>query len=757
VTLSILNGIDGKAIDEICALRDDIYRNQWITFAYDYFSRQVGAAIDGQGPRTLSNPPGNATWYTFARWSSYTVGENLRTDQPSLAFDTYVAHHQVLRHVHGQLVRMQQDLSTRNDAAMPRLLALGNRLVFQEIGHAAATMLAWHGSTKNPADWPGYRAEIIPQHASNLFADGELSSLRDGIDCYVAASLEADPAARADLVLRGNILLAAYEQWRLSPILKVAMDPVAKHLVEFRVEADADGAEIPVAVLKRDGTLFSLRHRSPLRQWYAERYAEGFTRSVLAWEGPVPGPAVAPVFLAKPVPASAVPSPDPVQQPTTKNLVRMFNRAAKNKLGYGTRSWVKYADRMNAVVHLFRSQQQNPALYNAVSTEELRILDLELTDQHLDQLRDVGDDVMEAIFNAFVGNQQLAPRDLVRKLVDEGLLSTPVTTTATAAATSPATVPAALPAWHDNQLLGEGQDFLAKYGLEIASALFTASLPWSYTGGRGAHVLVRTAQLADTHTTRRVAETGQMLQDLMTRDPVATPLAPGTQASNAVRGVRMFHEAVRYMIEHDPEVTWDPSLGVPINQEDLLGTVFVFTVVVLDALTHLGVSYTEREAEAYVHLWLVVGHLLGVDYGRWRGGAVRIDGAPLTLRELRIVGASIFRRNATSSPAGVTLMSSLLEAMKEQMPRPLRHYPTSAVRRLIGTEYADMLEVGHAGTGHVIYSVARSLGRAISPRLDGKVAGAFITWTTGRVYRYWITQERGSRPPWQSLERPSSP
>jgi hypothetical protein len=438
----------------------------------------------------------------------------------------------------------------------------------------------------------------------------------------------------------------------------------------------------------------------------------------------------------------------------TKNLVRMFDRAAHNKLGYGTRTWVKYADRMNAVVHLFRSQQQNPALFDPVSVEERRIADLDLTDQHLDQLRDIGDVDVETIVKSYVGTQQLRPRELVKTLVRNGVLSTPTTSNATGAAT--ATVPATLPRWRIDQLLEEGQDFLAKYGLEIASALFTASLPYSYTGGRGAHVLVRTAQLADTHTTRRVAETGQMLQDLMQRENNTTPLAPGTQASNAVRGVRLFHEAVRHMIRNDPEVRWDPALGAPINQEDLLGTIYVFTVVALDALERIGISYSDREAEAYVHLWLVVGELLGVKYDLWRRHEEPIAGAPLTLRELRIVGASIFRRNASSSPAGVTLMASLLEAMQEQMPRPLRHYPTSAVRHLIGTEYADMLEVGHASTGHVIYNGVRSLARALSPTLDGKVAGALTTWTTGRVYRFWIGQERGNRPPWQPLTRSTS-
>ena len=57
-----------------------------------------------------------------------------------------------------------------------------------------------------------------------------------------------------------------------------------------------------------------------------------------------------------------------------------------------------------------------------------------------------------------------------------------------------------------------GQQLFETWGLEIALCLFCASLPSSYAVAKAVKVLYLTAQL-DTHTRRRVMETGQFLFD----------------------------------------------------------------------------------------------------------------------------------------------------------------------------------------------------------------------------------------------------
>jgi hypothetical protein len=122
VTLSTAR-IDKAAIAEICKLNDDLYRNRWVTYVYAKISERLR-------PKTGIN---NANWFTFARWSSFTVGENMRLDKPSEAFSDFVGSHLLLRMVRRPLTRLQHDLRMLNDAAMPRTLSLGNRLVYHEI------------------------------------------------------------------------------------------------------------------------------------------------------------------------------------------------------------------------------------------------------------------------------------------------------------------------------------------------------------------------------------------------------------------------------------------------------------------------------------------------------------------------------------------------------------------------------------------------------------------------------------------------
>src|SRR5215470_16647226 len=72
------------------------------------------------------------------------------------------------------------------------------------------------------------------------------------------------------------------------------------------------------------------------------------------------------------------------------------------------------------------------------------------------------------------------------------------------------------PHWKiDPAMIKRGQEVFAEYGLYQASALFFASLPMAYASVDGAAVLGRVSDLATQNLTRRVAETGQMLVDIM--------------------------------------------------------------------------------------------------------------------------------------------------------------------------------------------------------------------------------------------------
>jgi ER-bound oxygenase mpaB/B'/Rubber oxygenase, catalytic domain len=315
--------------------------------------------------------------------------------------------------------------------------------------------------------------------------------------------------------------------------------------------------------------------------------------------------------------------------------------------------------------------------------------------------------------------------------------------------------PPDLPVWADRAKLWAGQEFFRRSGLDIGGALFAASLPMSYTAARGARVLTTTAALVS-DARRRLAETGQMLLDTMASDDASKPpLGRDTRAYQAARGVRLFHGAVRRMIRTDPVVNWDEeTLGAPISQEDLVGTLAAFTVAVIAALDEMGVTCTVQDRDAYLHLWLVTGHLLGIDYDLLFSDGHRpeerpADEQPLTYADMQLIARVIFARNASTSPGGQRLMGALLDVTERSMPAFLTSLPRAMTRRLIGNQYANMLGVPRAGATRLLVAAIRPFNTMMSPYVRKNVFGVMSSSVTRRAYRWWIAQGHGDRPPWR--------
>ena len=92
-------------------------------------------------------------------------------------------------------------------------------------------------------------------------------------------------------------------------------------------------------------------------------------------------------------------------------------------------------------------------------------------------------------------------------------------------------------------------------------------------------VIYRTAQLY-TNPRRRIVETSQMIIDVMQEGG----LEPGGYGVRTAQKVRLMHAGVRHLLlQRD----WNPAWGVPINQEDLAGTLASFSAMVLDGLMKL--------------------------------------------------------------------------------------------------------------------------------------------------------------------------
>lgn len=364
------------------------------------------------------------------------------------------------------------------------------------------------------------------------------------------------------------------------------------------------------------------------------------------------------------------------------------------------------------------------------------------TDGVLDALRTEGDPIADAALADYLGaDADRTPRSvmtsLVRTLAPGGEEPTGLLADYLADAE-------ALPEWADPELLRQGQEFFAVQGLYIATALFCASLPVAYASARGAQVIFITGDLvSDVH--RRIAETAQLICDVMSvelagpPDQAEHPLAPDTRGYRSARGVRLMHAAVRQFVMNDPDAAprYDATAGVPINQEDLLGTLLTFTIVVYDALDRLGVAATAAELDAYHHTWCVVGHLIGI-----RPDLLPIDRAGAAALDVRIRA-----RNTAPSAAGIALAAALTDEMARHVPRPARSLPTGLVHHLNPAAVSRALGVRRPACAGLWV-----LPLVVTARFQGRVpwlARPISRIAARAMIRAYVREgRRGERPPW---------
>jgi len=284
------------------------------------------------------------------------------------------------------------------------------------------------------------------------------------------------------------------------------------------------------------------------------------------------------------------------------------------------------------------------------------------------------------------------------------------------------------PVWVDEGLVRGGQGVFNRWSLDIVTALFCASLPYAYAAAKGVEVLEQISQLAEEGTVaRRIARTGQMLVDIS---------RPGALEDTGVgyrvlRMVRLLHAAIRAtLLAPGGPSDWDaPVLGIPVNQEDLLGTLLSFTTVVFRALERMGITLTPPQRGAYLQLWGLAGHLLGISTA----------GDILDHERAEELTDEIAHRLHAPSAAGRHLMAILMSEMELSMPWGLGKLPRTLVRHLVGAEVSDMLGVG---PGAPWWPALAALARAnrVAGRLPGgtRVLQAPSRLVGRAMIRMWI-------------------
>lgn len=151
-------------------------------------------------------------------------------------------------------------------------------------------------------------------------------------------------------------------------------------------------------------------------------------------------------------------------------------------------------------------------------------------------------------------------------------------------------------------------------------------------------------------------------------------LEPQGRGLRSAQKIRLLHATMRYHVGRQDD--WNRAWGLPVNQEDLAGTLMSFSVVIPRGLGRLGVDLPTEDRDAFFHVWRVVGHVLGVD--DQLNPPSFDDGAELF--------DAVLRRQQKSSDAGIALTKAVLDFIREVLPglRRNRAHPDPAPDRRPG-------------------------------------------------------------------------
>lgn len=265
---------------------------------------------------------------------------------------------------------------------------------------------------------------------------------------------------------------------------------------------------------------------------------------------------------------------------------------------------------------------------------------------------------------------------------------------------------ASFPVWVDEARLDRAGQLLFRSGVPGGVALGAKSLLLGYTSPGGNKPLMLSGRLRS-GVSRRLAETAKFVSAVAEKGG----LRPGREGFAITLRVRLIHAQVRRLIWTTAEWS-NEDWGAPINQHDMMATILLFANAWLDGIEALGIHVSEEEAEDYVHLWRVAGHIMGVEHDLL--SATRAEGQRMTELidmtqappddDSRALVQAFFQHPLDAAPDAKT---------RKTVARRMQAY-AGVTRRLLGDEMADQLGLPNDGwryTGLAIREIVRRAER----------------------------------------------
>ena len=268
-----------------------------------------------------------------------------------------------------------------------------------------------------------------------------------------------------------------------------------------------------------------------------------------------------------------------------------------------------------------------------------------------------------------------------------------------------------LPDWADEKKIARSETLFMEYGALSCTLLFCSSLPACYVIPDLSAVLHAAGQL-EQHTEHRIRSTAAMIFPVMLSGGLSEPGGSGVAQ---ILKVRLIHATIRNLIlRGSPEeamrflndqrflkgagvITPIPTTssdnvyqvlfahgwkigedGLPCNQEELAYTLLTFGYVFLRSMRILGLALSPSDEEAYLHIWNVVGHILGIQH----------ELVADTMEEAEVLFAQMQKRgraNSYTPDPRPALGAALMNSMENVIPlRIFKPFPVLLTRHLCG-------------------------------------------------------------------------
>lgn len=333
----------------------------------------------------------------------------------------------------------------------------------------------------------------------------------------------------------------------------------------------------------------------------------------------------------------------------------------------------------------------------------------------LDRMRLTADPLADAVVVGFGDDTELAAK-LLDSLVCTGD-ATPETDQVLRAYRQQTR---ALPSWADRAKIEHAQRLISSNLIPGTIFLAMGSLPQCYLDWKGAPVLTSTHQLTE-HVFRRLIQTSHMVFTVyepgsLFEDPNEPDQIPaGIHKSQTVR---LMHALMRHLLlcdrpDHISEprsmaevlwarAPWDiETLGKPINQEDEAYVILTFSYVTVECFARLAMILTEQDKDAIIHMWSVVGSIMGVQEGL----------LAQNYADARVLFALLNARLKGPCSEGEALTRALVDWVNSLLPWWLSWFDagTELVHFFNGAEDAEVLGVGVSGVGSVVHAIIEAL------------------------------------------------